>query len=246
MSASYNYLVISSKDKDTQTDDASKCRIRFAEFIEGRYQLKAIQMTNTIYNIDASNNKVYFYENVTAKVATLSAGSYSASTLATEAATQMTTTSGGYNTYTVTYDNTTKKLAFSASNAFYFNWAADSGYGAWQQLGFNYLTNTNAATSVVAPNVINLSVSSVLVSLDKCADDRIMTVSNSARGNVFLPLSQGYGGVEQMIFDTYTTYLTFERTNQISIRITDLKGNTRSLNGGQVDLFLIKCGDYHK
>jgi predicted enzyme related to lactoylglutathione lyase len=239
---SIDNVVITSADRTNQTEDASNCTLTFARVIQGDYYIKSLNITNTFYNVDETNNVIYFYENSTAKTANIPNGFYSASTLATAAANALTTASAGFNTYSCSYNDTTKKYTFTASNTFYFNWSADNNNnGAYEQLGFNKQTNTTSGTSVSSVNVINLSNPlGVFFNVSDC-NSNIQLSNGYASGVVYVPINVSYGSIARLELFNYATILKFNSVQNIRVRIIDNKGRTRNTNGGSFVIELIRC-----
>lgn len=154
----------------------------------------------------------------------------------------MTTASGGHNTYTCTYSDTTKKYTFAASNAFYFNWSLDTtNKGAYEQLGFNKGTDSSSGMSVTSTNVINLSNPiAVFVRLSECLTT-VETANGFASGNIYLPVNSAYGSIATLELHNYPTKLKFNPVRTMTVRIADEKGRVRSLNGGSFSIQLEKC-----
>lgn len=108
--------------------------------------------------IDSTNNKLQFQETAgTTLTATLTAGSYTPSALATEVQTQMNTT-GGTPAYTVSYSAVTRKFTIASDRAggavFILVGNGDQSlFSAHKTLGFDDEATTNAA-SVVSTYVL--------------------------------------------------------------------------------------------
>src|SRR5437016_4918208 len=68
--------------------------------ISGAWRLRSVWFSTSAYNVNATNNKIYFFENATAKTATLTNGFYDTISLPTQVASALTTTSSGFATYT--------------------------------------------------------------------------------------------------------------------------------------------------
>src|SRR5437762_13538216 len=76
--------------------------IKLKNTINGIYKILEFYLTNSLYNVNSNNNKVYFNESSVLKTATLTNGYYSSSELATQLQTAMNLAGG--NTYTITLD----------------------------------------------------------------------------------------------------------------------------------------------
>lgn len=110
-------------------------------------------LTPSYIVIDSSNNKLQFQESAGVTLtATLTAGSYSPSALATEVQTQLNTT-GGTPVYTVTYSAVTKKFTIASDRGgaavFVLVGTGDQSlFSAHKTLGFDDENTTNAASVV--------------------------------------------------------------------------------------------------
>lgn len=116
--------------------------------------LHSVEFANTVYPINEYNNKLYWYQVITAAPVTayIPEGSYTGSTLATTIASVMTAASGGY-TYTVAYNTDSKKftITMAALNTWY---NLEDTNTLWEDIGF--YTNT-AASSLVSQHPIIIS-----------------------------------------------------------------------------------------
>lgn len=104
----------------------------------------------------SSNDKVYFTSNVTAKTATLSAGTYNASSLATQIASAM-GTADGTNTYTVTFDVPSRKFTVAratGANTFFFTFSTNTTNTARKLFGFPG-TDGSAGTTFTGNPIVN-------------------------------------------------------------------------------------------
>jgi hypothetical protein len=160
-----NYIIINSVDRTSGT--SSDFIINSSNLIRlngrNKLKLKSIVMYNTIYTINGNNNKIDFNENSTNKTTTLTNGWYTASSLATHIGTAMTTTSGGFATFTASYSSVTGKMTISSTQNFslLFLTGTNTSSSPYRELGFtstNGITavNTSAGTSATGNNIVNL------------------------------------------------------------------------------------------
>ena len=237
-----NQLLIRSIDRQTASDATSDFKISLPNPLNGSYIVSNILIPNTVYMFESGiNDKIYFYEDATAKTAVIPVGIYTSSNISSAIKTTLDTASGGYNTYTVSYSETTQKLTFSAGNAFYFNWSANTGDACYRQLGFNKDTDTASATSRVSPNVIDLiGTPSILMRIDQ-ASESLESTGDNVLCTMWLPVSTSFGGYFQYIPSAFNLQkLTFNKTKHLRMKIYNSYSQEVSLNGGNYEILLTK------
>ena len=121
----------------------------------GVYKLHHALFFNSFYNINETNNKIYFSESAgPVLTATLQNGYYDSSTIAANIDTQMQAVA--VNTYTVTLSTTTNKLTITPNTGtlkFWFGTYTDNS--AKNVLGF--IGDTASSSSLTSDNPINLT-----------------------------------------------------------------------------------------
>ena len=116
--------------------------------------LETFTIPNTVYNINSSNNNLLWTRGGD-QSATIPAGNYTSTTLATAIKTAMDGASDG-NTYTVSYSATTFKYTITGS-ASAFNFRFDDAVNTpWKEMGFNQVT-TGSALTQTSSNIVDLS-----------------------------------------------------------------------------------------
>lgn len=98
------------------------------------------------FEIDTSNNKLYFNDGA-AQTATLTSGSYTASTLATEIQTQLNAASSNF---TASYSTTTYKFTLSRSSGSFELTLSSTSNACWDTIGFVTSSDLTGATSYVS------------------------------------------------------------------------------------------------
>ena len=111
-----------------------------------------LQFFNIQYTIDSRNQKLYFNDG-SARTATLTKGRYDGTTLATEVASAMNVVSSGYS---CTFSDTTLKMTISNASAFTLT-LSNTTSAIWNVLGFDTGTNSSSATSHTSDNLVKLS-----------------------------------------------------------------------------------------
>lgn len=127
---------------------------------DGDYLLRSIYCPLAFFNVNANNNRIYFKESNTNKIATLPPGNYTISNLPAAVATALTTASAGTNTFTVTQNALTSFLTITASSVpFSLMFGSNPSItSAWQLLGFALLDTANnlSQTGTIIPNLSSL------------------------------------------------------------------------------------------
>lgn len=201
---------------------------------ERSYYLVQALINNSMYTINSTNNKIYFNENSTDKIATLTSGLYdtvATSTIMDNIKSAMDTASSGYNTFTVAFDNNSLKLTISAGNAFSFTFGTNTTATARRILGYNE-SDTTAGTSQLSPNIINLT-PSLNLNINVNGIGEIDDI-NSGATTFAIPIDVGQllYAVDSYATDKFCQHVTFPNgTRKLHIVVTDDDGNTASLNG---------------
>lgn len=223
-----NFNIDTKNREDLVNTRPENCVINLAYPIKGRYRLALAQYTNSFFNVCQFNNKVYFIESATPKTATLTPGFYTASTLATEIGTQMTTASGT-STITCTFSSATGKFTFvSNTNAIQFDFLNYTTNPANILLGFG-LEQSSSSTTVTSTYVSDISYTKYL---NVTINNQNVTYDTKNTTRTFLlPLSGNSLGLT--VYEPYNTFPQIvdfqERTNKITLVV-------RADNGQQIDL----------
>lgn len=238
-------VLVRSIDRTANSSSSSDFTVNLPQAVEGIYIISNILFPNTIYCFESGvNDKIYFYENSTSKTATIAPGVYTSSSVLSAIKTAMDTASSGHNSYTVSYSSTTRKLSFSASNAFYFEFSASTGDNCARQLGFADDTDTASGTSITAPNVIDLvGAHSLLMRIDQ-AYEALESTGDSNHATVWIPISASFGTYQQAVSLQHNIQkITLGRTKHLKIKIFNSKNQAISLNGGNFELLLTKTSE---
>lgn len=152
------YLKIDSVNRTNYaTTNAGQFSIPLQQTISGKWSLKQAFVPVSNYNVSPTCNRIPFFENGTAKVAVLTPGYYtSVNDLMKEVALQMTSTSAGFATYTVTQSALPLRITISSTQAFSLQFGTDTVNSAAPILGY-LPVNTAPATSQLATNISNLA-----------------------------------------------------------------------------------------
>ena len=213
------------------------------EPIEGKYKLLSFAFTNNIYNVNESNNKIYFtedYNDATYELeATLTNGIDDASDLKANIVKAMDAVSNG--TITVVYDDTTNKFTITNTVPFYFTFGSNTANSASKLLGFNENDDLTYTTTRVSDNPIDLNTyKELFVNINENNDRQIVGV-NYFNSSLFI---FGDGGLGELVRYNYKDfaeqYMYFKRTKTLTVKIHDLNENVIDLNS-DYSLILEKC-----
>lgn len=213
--------------------------------LEGRYALKAIYFPATFFNINTDlNNRIYFTESATAKVATIPPGFYSGySALMTAVETAMNTASGGTNTFVLTRSALTGLITITASSVnFTLTFGTNTTAAAREVLGFAAADSTVAAlaqTGVAYPNLA--TVRSLNIDINNIGNFTNTQGTNSCTFCVpILQIVPGVGYYEPPI--TLPQVVEFrDRTASLKIRVIDDNGQVIPLQNEFYMLLAPSC-----
>jgi hypothetical protein len=222
--SSYTLFVDSSKwtaDSTSSTNFQIQFPGNFPEITQA--ELKFLMLPLSTYTISAGNNVLYFYENSTNKTATINPGNFSGNTLASLAQDALNTSSGGYNTYTVSYSNQTFLMTFSATNPFVLRWSVPGSPNL--QFGFQSV-DTASSTSVMSTQVCNLT--RPLVANISIPELDGTVFGSSMFGSTFLiPLKEGssYTNVWEPLYPMVVDTIPRYGFNRLTVRLTHPDGS---------------------
>jgi phage baseplate assembly protein gpV len=220
MSQRPNYLHIDSRSRVSGSSHSYKLDINPAIEKVKSLELVALAIPQTNHIITSFNNQIYFSDGVTSFIASITPGVYSANTLATEIATEMTGTAYA-GTISVTYDSANFRYTISGTINFLFEWGSFTTNSAHEVLGFPR-TDTSLSASHTSPQVTNLGLPPVmLIQLTGLYSHSVVTTSN--KHGSFIVYCNAISG--------YMTF-HFANTNFLSL-ISESLSNINSL---QVDL----------
>jgi V8-like Glu-specific endopeptidase len=205
----------------------------------GRYALKALYCSVDYENINGHNSKIYFREGGIDKVATLTTGYYTISSLLTEIKSAMDTASGGTNTFTVTRSTLPQRLVISGTSAFELTFGTNTANSSAEILGYP-AADTSSATSHTATNIINLA---SIRSLNFDFNGFSSVSDTTGRSySLVIPITTNTPGVQYYEpTETFPQVINFDiPTRNLSISVRDDDHNVIPL---QSDWFMIiqKC-----
>lgn len=251
-------LVINSGNKSTTAATASSFTITIGAAIPAvkMCRVRSAAIPLTLYNVNATNNKIYFIEDVgAAATATITPGNYTTATITAAIKSALDAASPNVRTYTVTYSATTWGFVIAVSaGTFRFLFATGVGgsvaNSAYQVLGFaaadGVLAASQTSTGVAKLNytdclIIRSSIISGSYYAPNIGGQLAAAGSRQLVDNVLavIPLNVNLGEVlayESAIEDwKITTSNTF---TQMDFIITDANGNQLDLLGSNITLVM--------
>lgn len=247
MSESMKYIIINSYDRPNQNESDSNFNLGITGGSNyaglSKVAVARFVCTNSVYNVDSSNNKLNFEEDTGGPVvATVPTGNYSMTTILPALKLAMETVSPNSRTYTITSSVVTNKLTITGSSGT-FTILSDNGLGLNLMLGFSRRSNSSTGLSVTAPRIYNLNrYSSFILKSNLTRGDTYNTVQNNRQAILdTIPISQSFSG------DIFTYQpsvllwrdLSYSSIEQIQLRLTDDKDREIDLNGGFMSVYLV-------
>lgn len=230
------------RSRDRNSGSSSSFKLSFSgDALEGKYEVMFVNIQNTIYTIRSNqNDRIYFNENGSDKTAIITAGYYTQSTLPAAVKSALDTASGGFATFTVTISSTTQKMTISSTQNFSLKFATYTTYSAALTLGYNQ-SDTSAATSAIANNIINLAEPlSININIKQSNINNFKSPKGSY-GSILVPLDAAFGSFKFLKHNDLIQYLNFQnRASIIDVEIRDLDGNALDLNGSDWELCIRK------
>jgi len=226
---------IDSKNRTTYSSSSSYFTVDLSQTYQNVKSVRLIgyHIANTIYTINEYNNNLRYVENSgndTISV-TLTKKNYTASQLASEIASVMTTNTQNAITYTVSYNSSTMKYTFTAdSSNFYFDFNGLNN-SCHRQLGFSSTYTGSASSSVTSSNIIRLDHDFILMQTDINND---IKSGNNGKGYASFILQLPTVGTSQFYNTEVIPHsLTYGKStiDRLEIKLIDTNNNIVNLNG---------------
>lgn len=230
-------ILIDSRDRqyDTETGD---CTFHLPIGLDGvkSIDLLAANIPMTMYNVNSSNNIVYFNDGVNQAVA-IPVGNYDIFDLVTQLESSMNAVSGI--TFTVEYSLVTMKLTITGSAPFYYTFS-NTTLSMASVLGFNNV-NTASNTIQTADNVVNLSVPIYLKLV--ISELGSTTKSTNSYDNATFVVFTNVNNSEVQSYNNMSNYrqrvkVLNDNIQTISVKITDHNNRIVNLNGSHWSIML--------
>lgn len=233
-------LRINSVDRNSSSISVSNCSFDLRESIKGIWKLRSCFINNSVYNVNGSNNLVYFNATVPTGSYTsiLATGNYASSTLISQINTQMNAIAST-GSFTGTYVSSLNKYNFINTNPFNFSFGSNQTNSAATLLGFSNI-DTPSSANITSTNQINLSkpysfnfmISNTVAITDTLSRGITFSVPNSVNSTSFI------------YFEPISNHIqaaNFQSTSRLDIRITDDTGLLLDMNNVDWNLTLEQC-----
>lgn len=154
-------VVLRSADRTSGTSANFTLKWKSSLINEGtgstKISLLYAQIPHAVHNIDSTNDTIAFNDGTAALIASVAAGIYSASTLASAIATAMTAASSGYGglTFTGSFNSSTLLITISATGNFTLS-LTDAHATIAAALGFATTSNLSGAATYTATKISTL------------------------------------------------------------------------------------------
>ena len=220
---------------------ATNNKFKLDNFISGTWKLLYFSFTNNIFNVNDTNNKIYFTEVSTERTATLTNGYYDVNELKTEIQTAINNVASA--TFTVSVDTKTNKYTFTngSTTNFYFTFGTNTTNSARKLLGFNANDGTTN-TSQTSNKPVDLNTyPNIFVKIQEDDNTDILGLSFFTSSLVV----NGTGSFSDIVRynnnDNFDQYVRFHKnTKTITLKIHDLNNNDIDLNS-DYSIILEKC-----
>lgn len=249
-----NNIVIRSLSRQSSSTSSSNYIVQLnTPFIVGnKRKLKLVYFVcyNTIYNVSSSNNNIDFKSGATTYSASVSAGIYDATTLATSLQTAMNNQLAGF---TVSYNINQKTYTISNASSFslLFSSGSHASTSLWQVLGFSSSNGLNgvdtaSATSTTSTQAVDFNLPlSMYIKLNNISTVEFLS-SDQDYFSFYLPLNSSNGSIveytENQYFEQYITIPDNMRViNRFEVQYSGPNGTSVNLNGSESELVLSLC-----
>lgn len=152
--SNFKYIIIDSRDKIKGNSNDFTVTLNPAFNNVKKVELLSLSLPQTIYNINSTNNVIYFNETGPLLSTTITPGNYSASILASTIASTLTTASPNLYTYTSSISNLTYKMTITSTG----NFSLLFGSNILNSIGpfIGYTIDTISALSQISNGIILL------------------------------------------------------------------------------------------
>ena len=193
---------------------------------------------NTIYNITADNNTIYWYAGSDPLSATIAPGAYSITALTAALVTAM--IAADPNEYSVSYNYTTMKISIECDVPILLT-CSSTNNAIWDVIGFLYIDRT-PAVSHTADDVVSLDFPAYLmVGISELASARAVLTSDY-RADFSIPLTVNSQYLKlyshKASYDNESEYSAGVTLSRFSICLRNADGEAIDLNRGEWSMLL--------
>lgn len=196
--------------------------------ITGHYRLVSFSYTNNIFNITDNNNKVYWNDNGTNRVAILTNGYYDSNDFTSHLSTTLNDDASG--TVSVALDTNTRKITVTSTLNFYFTFGSNTDNSARKLLGFSEADGSNATTQTSTTPIDLNTCKSVFIKFEQ-DDNRSIEGIDFFETSLMLSGNADFGEAFRYIdIDNFCQYVKFRDIKKIKVSFHDTSNNSINLN----------------
>jgi len=196
--------------------------------------LLSASIPNTTYNVTATNNTIYWNDG-SARTATVSAGYYNATELAVAMKTAMDAV-GTAGPFTVSFSSITGKMTVAGTNAFTLT-AGNATNAIWSAIGFSTGSTGTYSAGFVGNQLVDLNSASALFINITEAGNPVVTTRNGRRFTFVVPVNGDLGDpITYAPEDSFKQVAACKLTTALTISLclkdgtpVDLRGQDRSM-----------------
>jgi hypothetical protein len=232
------HLLIQSVDRMLGTTDDYVVKIPPLMGV-GQVSLLSASIPNTLYNIIATNNTIYWTWGG-ALSTTLPVGAYSVTDLCLALATAI-DSANGVETYQVSYSPTTMKISIICTTATVLTCTSTTN-SMWYEIGFDTTADSSSATLHIADNILRLDFPPfVLISISDISSTEAATTANFRMN---FCVSMFYNSQYVEVFNENSNFVNCQLytlgtgINNIRVRLQCPDRTSASLNGGDWSMLL--------
>lgn len=187
------YLIDSTLRNSGTTQNASYNFIPAGSIGPGTYELLSLSMTNQFYNVETTNQDIFWDEGAADLTAVIPIGNYNITTLA--AAMKIVMDIASASTFTITHNVDTGKFTFAiAAGTFRFKYLTNTTDVARRLQGFS-ATDGVLAANQISDLIVDLSLHTNIV-IDVTQDaNRNVTLLNGTEATFIVPITGSFGGI---------------------------------------------------
>ena len=228
-------ILINSKNR--KFGNSSNFVIRSNKFIEGRYKVKNITLSNSFFIIGSTNN-TFQINGINLIIAT---GSYNLGTLINAIQTLLSANFGpGPTAITISINQITGKISLVSNTIFTINFTSELNY----LLGFS-LVNYAGQNNYVAENFTNITKLNLGIIIKEADQtNNIYNFSDDGiNANIYFRTVSNFGDILSQTYQDLKQVICFPtRVNQLTIKIIDLlSGSDVDLNNSDFEILLEQC-----
>lgn len=238
--------LLSSTDRTTTSTSECDFTVKFdTPLPQGTYKLSYTFLPHGRYNINDTNNKIYFNDG-SSIVGTIANGMYTNTTLPAAVKSAMDTASAasGSQTYTITISSTTHLMTIASTGNYALEFGSNTTNSASSTLGFAD-SDTSSTTTHTGTKLVNLNKDnfySIVVNYNSGVEQSGLTTSNYT---FVLPVN-----ADPLSTITYNAESSFQQYLELPIQTRDFRvvlrdeaGNVVDNNGVNWFLLLEKSGE---